>query len=130
MITTSITKSLQVCLDQVLQFDVYKSALQQTLSLEPTNAEFLKTREGINMWLNSLETFGTFKHWCKRIANEMWRLIDDSPITYLHWFTHVANNENVISHLQSILTDIQRASEEEDMEYEELISAINGLTLN
>ena len=126
---TSITKSLPVCLDQVLQFDVYKSALQQTLSLEPTNAEFLKTREGINMWLNSLETFGTFKHWCKRIAN-MWRLIDDSPITYLHWLTHVANNDNVISHLQSILTDIQRASEEEDMDFEELISAINGLTLN
>ena len=55
---TSITKSLPVCLDQVLQFDVYKSALQQTLSLEPTNAKFLKTREGINMWLNRLETFG------------------------------------------------------------------------
>ena len=60
----------------------------------------------------------------------MWRLIDDSPITYLHWLTHVANNDNVISHLQSILTDIQRASEEEDMDFEELISAINGLTLN
>ena len=118
---TSITKSLPVCLDQVLQFDVYKSALQQTFSLEPTNAEFLKTREGINMWLNRLETFATFKHWCKRIANE---------ITYLHWLTHVANNDNVISHLQSILTDIQRASEKEDMDFEELISAINGLTLN
>ena len=127
---TSITKSLPVCLDQVLQFDVYKSALQQTLSLEPSDAEFLKTREEINMWLNRLETFGTFKHWCKRIANEMWRLIDDSPITYLHWLTHVANNENVISHLQSILTDIRRASEEEDMDFEELMSAINGLTLN
>ena len=127
---TSITKSLPVCLDQVLQFDVYKSALQQTLSLEPTNAGFLKTREGINMWLNRLETFGIFKHWCRRIANEMWRLIDDSPITYLHWLSYVSNNENVIFHLQSILTDIQRASEEEDMDYEELISAINGLTLN
>ena len=127
---TSITKSLPVCLDQVLQFDVYKSALQQTLSLEPTNTEFLKTREGINMWLNRLETFATFKQWCKRISNEMWRLIDDSPITYLHWLTHMANNENVISHLQSILTDIQRASEEEDMDFEELISAINEMTLN
>ena len=42
----------------------------------------------------------------------------------------MANNDNVISHLQSILTDIQRASEEEDMDFEELISAINGLTLN
>ena len=58
------------------------------------------------------------------------KFINDSPITYLHWLTHVANNKNVISHLQSILIDIQRASEEEDMEYEELISAINGLTLN
>ena len=127
---TSITKSLPVCLDQVLQFDVYKSALHQTLSLEPTNAEFLKTREGINMWLNRLEMFGTFKHWCKRIANEMWRLIDDSPITYLHWLTHVAHNANVISHLQSILTDIRRASEEEDMDYENLMSEINRLILN
>ena len=71
----SITKSLPVCLDQILQFDVYKCALQ------PTEAEFLKTREGINMWLNRLETFGTFKYWCRKIANGMWRLIDDSPIT-------------------------------------------------
>ena len=126
----SITKSLPVCLDQILQFDVYKCALQQTLSLEPTEAEFLKTREGINMWLNRLETFGTFKYWCRKIANEMWRLIDDSPITYLHWLTHVANNDGVISHLESILTDIRRDCEEEDMEYEDLISAIDKLTLN
>ena len=111
----SITKSLPVCLDQILQFDVYKCALQQTLSLEPTDAEFLKTREGINMWLNRLETFGTFKYWCRKIANEMWRLIDDSPMTYLHWLTHVANNDGVISHLKSILIDIRRDSEEEDM---------------
>ena len=80
--------------------------------------------------VEQIRNVGTFKHWCKRIANEMWRLIDDSPITYLHWLTHVANNDSVISHLQSILTDIQRTSEEEDMEFEELISAINGLTLN
>lgn len=125
-----ITKSLPVCLDQVLQFDVYKSALHQILSLEPTDAEFLKTREGINMWLNRLETFATFRYWCKKIANEMWRLIDDSPITYLHWLTHVANNANVISHLQSILAEIRRASEEEDMDYENLMSEINRLTLN
>ena len=125
-----ITKSLPVCLDRVLQFDVYKSALHQTLSLEPTNAEFLNTREGINMWLNRLETFGTFRYWCKRIANEMWRLIDDSQITYLHWLTYVANNANVISHLQSILADIRRVSEEENMDYENLMSEINRLTLN
>ena len=66
----------------------------------------------------------------KKIANEMWKLIDDSPITYLQWLTHVANNANVISHLQSILADIRRASEEEDMDYENLMSEINRLTLN
>ena len=127
---TTITKSLPVCLDQILQFDVYKCALQQTLSLEPINADFLKSREGINMWLNRLETFGTFKHWCRKIASEMLRIVDDSPITYLHWLTHVANNDMVISHLESLLIDIRRSAEEENMEYEDLISAINKLTLN
>ena len=42
------------------------------------------------------------------------------------WLT----TKNVISHLQSILTDIRRASVEDDMDFDELISAINGLTLN
>ena len=125
-----ITRSLPVCLDQVLHFDVYRRGLEQTLSLEPPMADFLKTREGINKWLNRLETFCTFKYWTKRIAREMFRIIDDTPITYLHWLTHVANNENVISHLDSVLKDIQRASEEEPMEFDELISEINNLTLN
>ena len=117
-----------MCLDQILTFDVYKSALEQTLSLEPPMADFLKSREGIKMWLNRLETFETFRYWVKKIAYEMLRLIDDSPITYIDWLTFVASNENVTSHIDSVLKDIQRASEEEAMEYEKLISEINALT--
>ena len=123
-----ITRSLPVCLDQILNFDVYKSALEQTLSLEPPMADFLKSREGIKMWLNRLETFETFRFWVKKFAYEMLRLIDDSPITYIDWLTFVASNENVTSHIDSVLKDIQRASEEEAMEFEELISEINALT--
>ena len=123
-----ITRSLPVCLDQILHFDVYKSALEQTLSLEPPMADFLKSREGIKMWLNRLETFETFRYWVKKIAYEMLRLIDDSPITYMDWLTFVASNETVTSHIDSVLKDIQRASEEEAMEFEELISEINALT--
>ena len=41
---------------------------------------------------------------------------------------YVASNENVTSHNDSVLKDIQRASEEEAMEFEELISEINDLT--
>ena len=123
-----ITRSLPVCLDQILQFDVYESALEQTLSLEPPMADFLKSREGIKMRLNRLETFETFRYWVKKIAYKMLRLIDDSPITYIDWLTFVASNENVTSHIDSVLKDIQRASEEEAMEFEELISEINALT--
>ena len=123
-----ITRTLPVCLDQILNFDVYKSALEQTLSLEPPMADFLKSREGIKMWLNRLETFETFRYWVKKIAYEMLRLIDDSPITYIYWLMFVASNENVTSHIDSVLKDIQRASEEEAMEFEELISEINALT--
>ena len=47
----------------------------------------------------------------------MMRLIDDSPITYIDWLTYVASNENVTSHIDSVLKDIQRASEEEDVEF-------------
>ena len=64
----------------------------------------------------------------EKIAYEMLRLIDDSPITYIDWLTFVASNENVTSHIDSVLKDIQRASEEEAMEFEELISEINALT--
>ena len=123
-----IMRSLPVCLDQILHFDVYKSALEQTLSLEPPMAYFLKSREGIKMWLNKLETFETFRYWVKKIAYEMLRLIDVSLITYIDWLTFVASNENVTSHIDSVLKDIQRASEEEAMEFEELISEINALT--
>ena len=60
----------------------------------------------------------------------MLRLIDDSPITYIDWLTFVTSNENLTSHIDSILKDIQRASEEEAIEFEELISEINALTTN
>ena len=125
-----ITRSLPVCLDQILHFDVYKSALEQTLSLEPPMADFLKSREGIKMWLNRLETLETFRYWAEKIAYEMLRLIGDSPITYIDSLTFVASNETVTSHIDSVLKDIQRASEEEAMEFEELISEINALTTN
>ena len=62
----------------------------------------------------------------KKIAYEMLRLIDDSPIIYIDWLTFVASNETVTSHIDSVLKDIQRASEEEAMEFEELISEINA----
>ena len=62
LIMIKITRSLPVSLDQILHFDVYKSALEQTLSLEPPMADFLKSREGIKMWLNRLETFETFRY--------------------------------------------------------------------
>ena len=64
----------------------------------------------------------------EKIAYEMLRLIDDSPMTYIDWPTHAASNEKVTSHSDSALKDIQRASEEEVMEFEELISEINALT--
>ena len=123
----TITKSLPVCLDQILHFDVYKLTLDHILSLEPSNAEFLKTRAGIKNWLNRLETFDTFRFWTKRNAREMLRIIDDTPITYINWLTYVANNASVIAHIDSILTDIQEVSEE--MDYEDLISTIDSLVM-
>ena len=123
-----ITRSLPVCLDQIVHFDVYKLALDQVLSLEPPEAEFLKSREGISTWLGSLETFQSFRKWAKQIAHEMMRCIDDSPITYINWTKYVANNEVVINHICSVLEDVRRASEMEEMDYEDLISAIDNLT--
>ena len=38
--------------------------------------------------------------------------------------TYAANSESVISHIISILKEIQQDSEEEDMDYEDLISNI------
>ena len=66
----TITKSLHVCLDQILHFDVYKITLDHILSLESSSAEFLKTRAGIKNWLNRFETFDTFRFWTKRNARE------------------------------------------------------------
>ena len=123
----TITKSLPVCLDQNLHFDVYKITLDHILSLEPSNAEFLKTRAGIKNWLNRFETFDTFRFSNKRNAREMLRIIDDTPITYIDWVTYVANSESVISDIEAVLKEIQQASEEEDMDYEDLISNIDSL---
>ena len=123
----TITKSLPVCLDQILYFDVYKITLDHILSLEPSSAEFLKTRAGIKNWLNRFETFDTFRFWTKRNAREMLRIIDDTPVTYMDWVTYVANSESVISHIEAVLKEIQQASEEEDMDYEDLISNIDSL---
>ena len=107
--------------------DVYKITLDHILSLEPTNAEFLKTRAGIKNWLNRFETFDTFRFWTKRYAREMLRIIDDSPITYMNWLTYVANNGSVIAHIDSVFKDIQQVSEE--MDYEGLISTIDSLVM-
>ena len=107
-------KSLPVCLDQILHFDVYKITLDHILSLEPSSAEFLKTRAGIKNWLNRFETFDTLRFWTKRNAREMLRIIDNTPITYIDWVTYVANSESVISHIEAVLKEIQQASEEED----------------
>ena len=123
----TITKSLPVCLDQILHFDVVKITLDHILSLEPSNAEFLKTRAGIKNWLNRFETFDTFRFWTKRNAREMLRIIDDTSITYIDWVTYVANSESVISHIEAVFKEIQQASEEEDMDYEDLISNIDSL---
>ena len=123
----TITKSLPVCLDQILHFDVYKMTLDHILSLEPSRAEFLKTRAGIKNWLNRFETFDTFRFWTKRNAREMLRIIDDTPVTYMDWLTYVANSESVISHIEAVLKEIQQASKEEDMDYEDLISNIDSL---
>ena len=39
----------------------------------------------------------------------------------------MANRESVISHIEAVLKEIQQASEEEDMDYEDLISNIDSL---
>ena len=57
----------------------------------------------------------------------MLRIIDDTPVTYMDWVTYVANSESVISHIKAVLKEIQQASEEEDMDYEDLISNIDSL---
>ena len=60
-------------------------------------------------------------------AREMLRIIDDTPVTYMDWLTYVANSESVISHIEAVLKEIQQVSEEEDMDYEDLISNIDSL---
>ena len=65
--------------------------------------------------------------WTKRNAREMLRHIDDTPIPDMDWLTYVANSESVISHIDAVFKEIQQASEEEDMDYEDLISNIDSL---
>ena len=57
----------------------------------------------------------------------MLRIIDDTPVTHMDWLTYVANSESVIPHIDAALKEIQQASEGEDMDYEDLISNIDGL---
>ena len=59
----------------------------------------------------------------------MLRIIDHTPVTYMDWVTYVANNESVIAHIDSVLKDVQQASEEEEMNYEDLISTIDSLVM-
>ena len=122
----TVTKSLPMCLDQFLHFDVYKITLDHIFSLEPSNAEFLERRAGIKNWLNRFETFDTFRFWTKCNARQMLRIIDDTPITYMDWLTYVANSESVISHIEK---EIQQASGEEEIDYEDLISNIDSLIM-
>ena len=59
----------------------------------------------------------------------MLRIIDNTPITYMDWLTYVANRESVISYIDCVLKEIQQDSEEEDMDYEDLISNIDSLIM-
>lgn len=111
-----IKKSPPVSLGQILQFDIYQGALEHTLSLQPTNAEFLKTREGIRMWLRRYETFMSFRQAMCETALMMNTLLDASPVKYDQWILRVANNEEVITHICNILADVEEASREQPME--------------
>ena len=95
--------------------------------MEPSNAESLETRAGIKNWLNRFETFDAFRFWTNCNAQQMLRIIDDTPITYMDWLTYVANSESVISHIDAVLKEIQHTSEEEEMDSEDLISNIDSL---
>ena len=57
----------------------------------------------------------------------MLKIIDDTPIIYIDWITYVTNRESWNSHIDSALKDIQKASKEEDMDNEDLISNIGSL---
>lgn len=117
-----IKKTLPVSLSRILQFDIYQAALEHTLSLEPTNSEFLKTKDGIKMWLNRYETFMTFRQAMCETALMMNTILDTTPVKYDQWKLHVANNEDVITFICKVLKDIEEASREsqrsESMEVE------------
>lgn len=111
-----IKKSLPVSLGRILQFDIYQAALEHTLSLEPVNSEFLQTDDGIKMWLNRYGTFMTFRQAMCETALMMNTILDTTPVKYDQWKLHVANNEDVITYIRHVLTDIEKASREEPMD--------------
>ena len=111
-----IKKTLPVSLGRILQFDIYQAALEHTLSLEPTNSEFLKTKAGIIMWLNRYGTFMTFRQAMCETALMMNTILDATPVKYDQWKLHVANNEDVITYICKLLKDVEEASWEEPME--------------
>ena len=111
-----IKKTLPVSLGRILQFDIYQAALEHTLSLEPTNSEFLKTKDGIRMWLNRYGTFMTSRQAMCETALMMNTILDASPVKYDQWKLHVANNEDVITYICKLLKDVEEASWEEPME--------------
>lgn len=139
-----IKKTLPVSLSRILQFDIYQAALEHTLSLEPTNSEFLKTKDGIKMWLNRYETFMTFRQAMCETALMMNTILDTTPVKYDQWKLHVANNEDVITFICKVLKDIEEASresqrsesmevesqtEEEPMDVDELTAKFEALKL-
>ena len=86
----TITKSLPVRLDKVCHLDVYKLTLDHILSLEPSEVEFLKMEAGIKNWLNRFETYETFRFRTKRNAQQVFRIIYDTPITYMDLLFYLA----------------------------------------
>lgn len=115
----TIRKSLPVSLDQILKFEIYRLALEQTLSLEPDNVDFLKTKDDIHVWLRRYDTFMSFRHEMKRTAWLMSNILDESPVKLDQWRLHVANNDEVISYIYNMIMDIERASSEQPMDCSE-----------
>ena len=103
MLSRIIRKTLPVSLDQILKFDIYRLALEHILSLEPEDAEFLKSREGILQWLRQYEIFMSFREAMKEIARYKNTLIDDSTVKFIHWKSYVANNEDVITYIYDLI---------------------------
>ncbi len=114
MLSRIIRKSLPVSLDQILKFDIYRLALEHILSLEPEDAEFLKSREGILQWLRQYEIFMSFREAMKEIARYKNTLIDDSTVKFIHWKSYVANNEDVITYIYDLIKGLDEEPMVED----------------